>query len=126
MKSLSNRVAIVSAAGRGIGKGIAQNLGEAGATVIVNSYSPDTTEGTVADIIKAGGTARAMPGDITKPEIILKVTEETIEEFGKIDILVCNAAVNPFHGSITEIPDSAFHNAPSGRSAEKDKALSAE
>ena len=108
MKSLSNRVAIVSAAGRGIGKGIAQNLGEAGATVIVNSYSPDTTEGTVADIIKSGGTARAMPGDITKPEIILKVTEETIEEFGKIDILVNNVGA----GSKNPIAPAGHHLGP--------------
>ena len=90
MKNLSNRVAIVSAAGRGIGKGIALNLGEAGATVVVNSYSSGTTGETVSEIIEAGGMAKAMPGDITKPEVMMRVTKETIDEFGKIDILVNN------------------------------------
>ena len=90
MNNLSKRVAIVSAAGRGIGKGIARTLAEAGAIVIVNSYSPSTTEETVEEITKAGGAAKAMPGDITKPDVMLHVTESTIEEFGKIDILVNN------------------------------------
>ena len=90
MNSLSNKVAIVSAAGRGIGKGIAKNLADAGATVIVNSYRPETTQGTVADITAIGGTARGIPGDITKPDVMLAVTESTIEEFGQIDILVNN------------------------------------
>ena len=90
MNNLSKRVAIVSAAGRGIGKGIARTLAEAGATVIVNSYRPSTTEETVEEITKAGGAAKAMPGDITKPDVMLQVTQATIDEFGKIDILVNN------------------------------------
>ena len=90
MNNLCNKVAIVSAAGRGIGKGIALKLAEAGANVIVNSYNRDTTEHTVAKITEGGGIATAMPGDITNPDFMLKVAKETIEQFGQIDILINN------------------------------------
>ena len=118
MNSLSKKVAIVSAAGRGIGRGIAVSLAEAGATVIVNSYSPDTTESTVEEITTAGGTARAMSGDITNPDLMLAVTEATIEEFGQIDILVNNVgagsktpAAPPKHhlGNIEALWTTLYH-----------------
>ena len=92
---LADKIAIVSAAGRGIGKGIAISLAKEGATVIVNSYSDDTTAATVQEIESAGGKAIAMPGDITSPEVILNVVNETINNFGKIDILVNNVGAGP-------------------------------
>ncbi len=95
MGKLDNRVAIVSAAGRGIGKGIAQSMAQAGATVIVNSYSTETTERTVQEIESAGGKAIAMAGDITEPEFMLQVVDETLAGFGQIDILVNNVGAGP-------------------------------
>jgi meso-butanediol dehydrogenase/(S,S)-butanediol dehydrogenase/diacetyl reductase len=92
---LTGKTAIVSAAGRGIGKGIAISLGQEGATVIVNSFSEDTTQATVDEIVAAGGKAIAMPGDITAPEIIVDVVNKTIGEFGQIDILVNNVGAGP-------------------------------
>lgn len=93
--SLDNRTAIVSAAGRGIGKGIAKTLAAAGATVIVNSYGQDTTQSTVDEIKADGGRAVGMPGDITDPNRILEVVQATLDEFGKIDILVNNVGAGP-------------------------------
>ncbi|MBT4161225.1 MAG: SDR family oxidoreductase [Gammaproteobacteria bacterium] len=93
--NLENKIAIVSAAGRGIGKGIAKTLAAAGATVVVNSYSEDTTQETVDEIQAKGGTAKAMPGDITEPEKILDVVDTTLAEFGQIDILVNNVGAGP-------------------------------
>ncbi len=95
---LQNKVAIVSAAGRGIGRGIALNLAEAGATVVVNSYSEDTTRDTVAAIEAAGGDALAMPGDITDPHRMLEVVDETLKARGQIDILVNNVGAAPKTG----------------------------
>ncbi len=92
---LANKVAIVSAAGRGIGKGIAKSLAEEGATVIVNSFSEETTQGTVDEITDAGGTAIGMPGDITDPNRIVEVVEATLSQCGKIDILVNNVGAGP-------------------------------
>jgi len=92
---LDNRVAIVSAAGRGIGQGIAMSLAKEGATVVVNSYSPDTTQHTVQQIESAGGKAVAMAGDITVPNFMLKVVDDTLLQFGQIDILVNNVGAGP-------------------------------
>ncbi len=93
--SLDNQVAIVTAAGRGLGKGIAVSLAAHGATVIVNSYGEETTQGTVNDITAAGGKAVGMPGDITSPTRMLEVVNETLSAFGKIDILVNNVGAGP-------------------------------
>ena len=93
--SLENRTAIVTAAGRGIGQGIARTLASAGATVIVNSYAEETTAETVRQIREAGGKATGMPGDITDPVVMLEVVQRTIEEFGQIDILVNNVGAGP-------------------------------
>lgn len=87
---LKQKVAIVSAAGRGIGKGIALCLAEAGARVVVNSYSEDTTQNTVDEITAAGGTAIGIPGDITTAPKILEVVEKTLDKWQRIDILVNN------------------------------------
>lgn len=92
---LTDRVAIVSAAGRGIGKAIAEVLGAHGATVVVNSYGEETTAGTVDAIKQAGGKALAMPGDITDPHRIVEVVDQTKSEFGRIDILVNNVGAGP-------------------------------
>ncbi|MEM7018972.1 MAG: SDR family oxidoreductase [Pseudomonadota bacterium] len=92
---LTDQVAIVSAAGRGIGKGIAKALAEEGATVVVNSYGEETTQSTVDEITNSGGKAIGMPGDITDPHKILEVVSATIEKYGKIDILVNNVGAGP-------------------------------
>lgn len=93
--NLEGKVAIVSAAGRGIGKGIAKCLAESGTTVVVNSYGEDTTQGTVDEIRSAGGTAVGIPGDITTADKILEVVETTLDQFGQIDILVNNVGAGP-------------------------------
>ncbi len=92
---LAGQVAIVSAAGRGIGKAIASVLGAHGAKVVVNSYSEDTTAATVDAIKSDGGDAVAMPGDITDPGMIMDVVERTITDLGSIDILVNNVGAGP-------------------------------
>ena len=87
---LEGKVAIVTAAGRAIGRGIALSLAKEGADVVVNSYQEETTKA-VADEIKAmDRRCLAIPGDITKPEKIMQVVEETINTFGRVDIVVNN------------------------------------
>ena len=92
---LKNRVAIVTAAGRGIGRSIALCLAEEGADVVVNSYSEDTTTRTAGEVHALGRRALAMPCDITKPDAITRVVQETLNTFGKIDILVNNVGAGP-------------------------------
>jgi NAD(P)-dependent dehydrogenase (short-subunit alcohol dehydrogenase family) len=95
---LENKVAIVTAAGRGIGKGIAQRLASAGARLVVNSYSTDTTAGTVDAARAAGADAIGVPGDVTDPDVMLKLRDAALAEFGQIDILVNNVGAGPKSG----------------------------
>lgn len=92
---LQNRVAIVTAAGRGIGQGIALALARAGAQVMVNSFSPQTTENTVALIKDAGGQAASLAGDVTDPDVMLALRDAALAHFGQIDILVNNVGAGP-------------------------------
>ena len=92
---LKNRVAIVTAAGRGIGRSIAVCLAEEGADVVVNSYSEATATRTAGEVQALGCKALAMPCDITKPDMVTQVVQETLKAFGKIDILVNNVGAGP-------------------------------
>ena len=93
--SLDGQTAIVTAAGRGIGRGIALALAQRGATVAVNSYSPETTQATVDLIVEQGGQASAIVADATTPEGILKIRDQALETWGDISILVNNVGAGP-------------------------------
>ncbi|MEM7002662.1 MAG: SDR family NAD(P)-dependent oxidoreductase [Pseudomonadota bacterium] len=92
---LTDKVALVTAAGRGIGRAIALRLAAEGASVVVNSFSADTTESTVAAIKTAGGTALPFVADITDPEQMLAMRDLALNECGQIDILVNNVGAGP-------------------------------
>ena len=92
--SLQDRVAVVSGASRGIGRAIALDLAERGASVAVNYNSTAKgAEEVVAEIEKAGGKAIAVQANIAKSEDAQKLIQAAIEEFDKIDILVNNAGI---------------------------------
>jgi 3-oxoacyl-[acyl-carrier protein] reductase len=94
MAQFTDRVAVVTGAGRGIGRGIALELGKRGATVVVNyNASADAANQVVAAIIEAGGKASAIRADVSKIEEAENLIKATIDQFGKIDILVNNAGV---------------------------------
>ena len=87
---LEGKVAIVTGAGGGIGRGIALCLAEEGADVVVNSLHEETSNRTAADVKALGRRALAIVADITESEQIARVVQETLNTFGKIDILVNN------------------------------------
>lgn len=95
MGILSGKVALVTGASRGIGKAIALELSNEGATVIIN-YSKDDSgaELTLAEIIASGGYGKLLKGNISSFETSKKIIDEVIKNFGKIDILVNNAGIS--------------------------------
>ncbi len=105
MGKLSNKVAVVTGASKGIGAAIAKALGAEGASVVVNySTSKQGAEGVVAQIAKNGGRAIAVQGDVSKSADVKRIFAETRKAFGRLDILVNNAAIYEFApiGQITE------------------------
>src|SRR5581483_8076029 len=96
---LSGRVAVVTGSSRGIGRAVAERLAEQGANVVVSSRTAETTQA-VADGINSrpGGRAIAVPANISSHEELTRLIERTREAFGRIDILVCNAATNIHFG----------------------------
>ncbi len=88
-----NSVALVTGAGRGIGKAIAETLAKNGMTVICVSKSEQSCGATAAGINDSGGKAKALAVDVSDAEAVLQASKELIEEFGCIDILVNNAGI---------------------------------
>ena len=101
--NLAGKVAIVTGAGRGIGKGIALTLAEAGADVTVAARTVEQIEGTAEEIRKLGRRALAVPTDVTKRDQVENAVEQTVSQFGRIDILVNNAGV-PILKPISFVP----------------------
>ncbi len=89
---LTDRVAIVTGASRGIGRSIAHGFAAAGARVVVSSRKPDACDAAVESITAAGGTAAAVPGHMGQLDSIANLVAETVSTFGGIDIIVNNAA----------------------------------
>jgi len=89
--ALTDRVAIVTGAGRGIGRGIALGLAQAGAHVVVAARTAADLENIAGEIHKVGRRALSVPTDVRDSGQIANMVERTMTEFGKIDILVNNA-----------------------------------
>lgn len=111
---LSGRVAVITGSSRGIGRAAAERLAEQGANVVISSRKLEASQA-VADAINArqqaeqrGGRAIAVEANISSKEALTQLVERAREAFGKIDILVCNAATNVHFGSLLTIKDDQF------------------
>lgn len=89
--SLQGKIAIVTGAGQGIGKGVALRLARQGADIVIAEYNPETAETACAEVRALGRQALAYPIDLSKVEEIQPMVAKVVAEFGKIDILVNNA-----------------------------------
>ncbi|WP_313707013.1 SDR family oxidoreductase [Massilia sp.] len=107
---LSGKVAIVTGSSRGIGRAIAVRMAEQGAKVVISSRKAEACADVVAEINAAlgEGTAIAVPANISSKEDLQRLVDATNAAFGRIDILVCNAASNPYYGPMAGISDDQF------------------
>lgn len=93
---LKNKVAIVTGAGQGIGRGIALALAAEGCRVVVSDLNPDTAATVVGEIEAAGGTAHACTCDVSLASQVAALFSECLATYGELDIMVNNAGIYPF------------------------------
>ncbi|GAA0377043.1 SDR family oxidoreductase [Brevundimonas terrae] len=107
---LSGKVAIITGSSKGIGKAIAERLAEHGAKVVISSRKAEPCEAVAQAINEKHGEGRAIaiPANIASKDDLQRLVDDTRAVFGKIDILVCNAATNPYAGPMAGISDDQF------------------
>jgi NAD(P)-dependent dehydrogenase (short-subunit alcohol dehydrogenase family) len=105
---LTGQVAVVTGSSRGIGRAIAMRLAEHGAKVVVSSRKAEACKPVADAIAAAGGAAIVVPCNIGRKEDLQGLIDATYAQWGRLDTLVCNAAVNPYFGPAAGISDDAF------------------
>ncbi len=105
---LSGQVAVVTGSSRGIGRAIAERMAEHGARVVVSSRKAEACEAVARGIRERGGEALVVPCNVGRKEELQALVDRTLEAWGRLDTLVCNAATNPYFGPSETIPDEAW------------------
>ena len=107
---MTGKVAVVTGSSRGIGRAIAERFAEHGAKVVVSSRKAAACD----EVTKAindrhgAGTALTIPANISSKDELKNLIDETTKKLGKVDVLVCNAASNPYYGPLAGISDDQF------------------
>jgi len=105
---LAGKVAVVTGSSRGIGRASAELLARLGAKVVISSRNADACAAVAEGIRNDGGDAHVIACNISRRNEVEALIDGTIKHYGQIDILVCNAAVNPYYGPLLDITDEAF------------------
>src|SRR6202142_878390 len=105
---LSGKVAVITGSSRGIGRAMAETFAEAGAKLVISGRNLEPCEEVVAAIKEKGGEATAITCRISDKAQCENLVAKAYEAYGRVDIMVCNAAINPHHGPIDTLSDEAF------------------
>lgn len=107
---LSGKTAVITGSSKGIGKAIAEQFAAHGARVVISSRKPEPCQQVADELNKrhGDGTAIAVPANISSKDDLQNLVNETNSAFGQIDILICNAASNPYYGPMSGIEDEQF------------------
>lgn len=108
MFDLTGKVALITGSTRGIGKSIAEEMARAGAKVVISSRKKDVCDAVAKEINDEGHEAIAVACNISYKQELQKLVDITMEKWGRIDSLVCNAAINPVYGPMSQVSDEAF------------------
>jgi dehydrogenase/reductase SDR family member 4 len=106
---LDGKVALITGSSRGIGRSIAEHLAAAGAKVVISSRKADACERVAGEIRSSGAEAISVPANIGDKAQLEQLVATTRQKWGQIDVLVCNAASNPYYGPMADMPDEAFN-----------------
>ncbi|MGE0697504.1 MAG: SDR family NAD(P)-dependent oxidoreductase [Hyphomicrobiaceae bacterium] len=105
---LTGQVAVVTGSSKGIGRSIAEVMATMGAKVVVSSRKADACEEVADGIRKAGGEATVIPCHIGRKQDCEALIKGAVAKYGRVDALVCNAAVNPYFGPLSGISDEQW------------------
>ena len=105
---LAGKVAIVTGSTRGIGRATAQAFADAGAKVTISSRKPEACEETCRVMREAGHEVLGVPAHVGKAEDIIRLVDATLAAFGRLDIVVCNAAVNPVFATLQDVTEDTW------------------
>ena len=108
MFSLKGKVALVTGSTKGIGKSIAEEMANAGAKVVISSRKADACDAVRAEFAARGQEAMAVPCNVGDKAAAQNLVDTVIKQWGRIDILVCNAASNPHFGPLATASDEMF------------------
>jgi len=105
---LSGRVAIITGSSRGLGLASAKGMAEHGARVVISGRKPESCEAAAAEIRTAGGEAIAVPCNIGRKDELQRLVGAAVAQWGRIDIVMANAAIHPWIGSVLDLKDETF------------------
>jgi NAD(P)-dependent dehydrogenase (short-subunit alcohol dehydrogenase family) len=105
---LDGRVALVTASSRGIGLAIARTMAGLGARVVISSRKAEACAAAAAEIREAGGDAIDGPCNVSRRPELEALVDRTLDRWGRIDVAVCNAGINPVYGPLGSLSDDAF------------------
>ena len=105
---LTGKVALITGSTKGIGRSIAEELARCGAKVVISSRKAEACEQVAAELKAKGYEALAVACHVGRKDDLQHLVDTTLKAWGRIDVLVCNAATNPVYGTTLEISDDAW------------------